>query len=299
MFDIDRESGSLKRRIHRLLGSRIEFSWHRGCELDPVIGDSDWIEQVILEMAARSRASMPYGGHLAVETCNLDLDEFSAAAEALPAGRYVMVEMSCLRKTLDCFAAAEIDTVPIDLDEDLTQPQRLSAAMSILQGIGGNICEYNEPGRALTLRAFFPSAATVIYSDEEDLAVSKAELSRAILLVEDENYVREVASEILESAGYTVVAARTGKEALAVYEKNGPFLLLVTDVIMPGMNGRELSQKLTSLQPDLKTIYMSGYTDIPLFRQDIHASTRIHLQKPFTLESLTNAVREVLAAQTA
>jgi two-component system, cell cycle sensor histidine kinase and response regulator CckA len=296
MIEIDRRSASLKRRIHRLLGNRIELIWIRGCDLDPVIGEPEWIEQAILEMALRARAAMPYGGRLVVESCNLDLDELSAAAESLTAGRYVMFEMSCLRQTPTVDIDINVLPFSIEIDEDLWLNSQLTRALNILNAIGGTICEYNEPGRALTLRAFLPSAATVIYSDEEDSQLTQPAQPDNILLVEDEGYVREVACEILETAGYNVIVAKCGTEAIDVFAQHGPFSLLVTDVVMPGMNGRELATKLKSLQPDLKTIYMSGYTDSPLLRQDFQSSKYIYLQKPFTLESLTAKVKEVLAS---
>src|SRR5262249_46808632 len=118
-----------------------------------------------------------------------------------------------------------------------------------------------------------------------------------ILLVEDENYVRDVACEILETAGFKVIPASTGKEALAAFEKFGPVQLLVTDVVMPGMNGHDLSRKLTLLHPALKTIYMSGYNESSLLRHDLEVQNVTYLQKPFTLESLTEKVKEVLEAE--
>ena len=294
MFDTNRELASLKRRICRLMGNRIEVIWIRGCDLDPVIGERDWIEQAILETALRARAAMPYGGRLVVETCNLDLDEHSAATELLTAGRYVMFEMTCVRQSPDAFAAVDFLPCSVDLDDELWLHSQPTESLTILRAIGGNISEYNEPARALTLRTFLPSAATVIYSDEEDFVLPPSPNTETILLVEDENYVREVACEILETAGYTVVSANCAKEALAMFEKDGPFHLLVTDIVMPGMNGRELAKQLLSLKPDLKTIYMSGYTDSAIIRQDLQSSEHMYLQKPFTLESLTEKVRSVL-----
>jgi CheY-like chemotaxis protein len=297
MLEINQYSASLKRRIHRLLGSRIQLAWIRGSELDPILGEIEWIEQSLLEMAVRARAAMPYGGRLVVECCNLDLDAFSAAAEALTAGRYVMFGMTCVRQSADsAVSASDLLPVCLDLTDELWLESQLLQTRDILQSIGGNISEYNEPGRALTMRAFFPSAATVIYSDDEDFELTRQVNPEAILLVEDECYVRDVACEILESAGYTVLAARNPKEALAVFEKHGPFKLLVTDVVMPGMNGRDLAQKLTSLQPDLKTIYMSGYTDNAVVRHGFQAANITYIQKPFTLETLTTKVKEVLAS---
>ena len=292
MLELDRNSASLKRRIHRVLGNRIELIWNRGCDLDPVLGEPDWIEQALLETAVRARAAMPYGGRLLIESCNLDLDEYSAAAEALTAGRYVMFEMTCLRNSPA--AGLAIDAPPFFLDNELWLDSQHSQSLDILHALGGNISEYNEPGRALTLRVFLPSAATVVYSDEEGYCVTEFASPDTILLVEDEGFVREVACEILETAGYQVIVAKSAKEALAIFEQHGPFSLLVTDVVMPGMNGRELARKLTALQPNLKTIYMSGYTDSAALRQDFQSPNTIYIQKPFTLESLTGKVKEVL-----
>ena len=296
MFDTNRELASLKRRICRLMGNRIEVIWIRGCDLDPVIGESEWIEQVILETALRARAAMPYGGKLVVETCNLDLDDRSAATELLTAGRYVMFELTCVRHSLDACSTVDLAPYPLDLEDELWLHSQPTESLHLLRAIGGNICEYSEPGRSLTLRAFLPSAATVIYSDEEDFVLPPSPNTETILLVEDESYVREVACEILEAAGYTVVPANSAKEALAMFEKDGPFHLLVTDIVMPGMNGRELAKKLLALKPDLKTIYMSGYTDNAIIRQDLQSAEHMYLQKPFTLESLTDKVRSVLSS---
>ncbi len=294
MIETNRQLASLKRRVQRLLGNRIELMWIRGSDLDPVIGEPEWIEQVILESALRARAAMPYGGRLVVETCNLDLDELSAATELLTAGRYVMFELTCLRQSPGDMPLDHPVPYSLDMEDELWLHSQPTESLHILRSIGGNVCEYNEPGRALTVRVFLPSAATVIYSDEEDFVLHPSPSSESILLVEDESYVREVACEILESAGYTVMVATSAKEALAIFEKDGPFSLLVTDIVMPGMNGRDLAKRLLALKPDLKTIYMSGYTDSPIVRQDLQSSEHLYLQKPFTLESLTQKVRTVL-----
>lgn len=283
----------LKRRIHRILGSRVEVIWLRSPELDPVLGEQDWIEQIILDMVLRARIALPHGGRLVIEGANLDLDAICAETEGLTAGRYVMLEMTCLRNRSATRSGGETFPEPFDFSADEWLHSLLPRSREILQSLGGNISEYNEPGRALTLRSFFPSAATVTYSDGENLFVSDLG-PETILLVEDESFVRNVAREILETAGYTVLTAETGKEALAVFEKHGPVKLLVTDVVMPGMNGRDLSRKLTAMQPDLKTIYMSGYTDNAAMRHDFTANDVRFIQKPFTLEGLTGKVREIL-----
>jgi CheY-like chemotaxis protein len=293
MVALDHCSASLKRRVHRLLGSRIEVLWLRSSELDPVLGQCEWIEQVVLDMAIRARTALPYGGRVIMETANLELDPFSAAAESLEAGRYVMLEMTCHRQGSLAFDEPGLLCVSDFSVEDWLE-QLLPQSVEILRSLGGNICEYNEPSRALTLRAFFPSAGTVIYTDGEDFSLSSTAAGDTILLVEDEGYVRDVASEILQAEGYVVITARSAAEALACFEKHGPVKLLVTDVIMPGMNGKELAVRLKALQPNLKTIYMSGYTDNPVLRRDFQAPEVAYLQKPFTLETLSAKVKEVL-----
>lgn len=298
MVALDLCSSSLKRRIHRLLGSRIEVNWLRSSDLDPVLGQCEWIEQVILDMAIRARAALPYGGRVNMETANLDLDPFSAAAEGLDHGRYVMLEMTCSRNSSLAFPEPGVLYTSDVTAEDWLE-QLLPQSIEILRSLGGNICEYNEPGRALTLRAFFPSAGTVLYSDGKDFTLISPTQADTILLVEDEVYVRDVASEILQAEGYVVVSARSASEALACFEKHAPIKLLVTDVVMPGMSGRELAVRLKALQPNLKTIYMSGYTDNPILRRDFQAIEVAYLQKPFTLETLTAKVKEILEGQDA
>lgn len=294
MVAMDRCNTSFKRRLHRLLGTRIELVWARDSTLDPVIGEFEWVEQVLLDMSIRARTVLPYGGRVTIESANVDFDEFAAEGEGLTAGRYVMVEMTCQRMAPAVIGMDEMFPSYFEVQTDLWLESMLPHSKQVLQSLGGNICEYNEPGHALTMRAYFPSAATVVYCDEEDFVLSTTD-PNTILLVEDEPYVRDVACEILEVAGYNVVAVGTGPEAIAFVEKQGPVKLLVTDVVMPGMNGRDLSKRLTEIQPGLKTIYMSGYTDNPVVRHDLQAPGLVYIQKPFTLESLTKTVQEVLA----
>ncbi|HVZ19186.1 MAG TPA: response regulator [Terriglobales bacterium] len=287
---------SLKRRFHKLFGPKIEIIWIRGPELDFIEGDLAWIEDVIFEMAVRARNAMLFGGRLVVEWANIQLDEVVDGLSQPRPGRYVMFEMTCLRQDpallMETDHTGRVTAFPEEwLQCDFVQAQ------SLIRSHGGEICEYNEPGRALTIRAFFPSAkdefATVNLPEGTPLKPHR------ILLVEDENYVRDVACEILESEGYEVITARTGSEALEIVQQNGPVQLLLTDVVMPGMNGHELAEKLSSLHPGLKTIYMSGYTEgVPVISSCLETD-RVFLQKPFTLEHLTTKVKQVLNLQPA
>lgn len=293
MVSLQNLAPSLKLRFVKLFGPRVEVIWLRSAELDPIAGELVWVEDVLFDMAVRARSALPYGGRLVVEWANLELDAIVANGQGLTAGRYVMLEMTCLRQN-PAGAATSNATAPLLKFPDEWMHCDFSQAKERMQSLGGQICEYNEPGRALTIRAFFPSASGA--SDVQDFAVSNELPTFRILLVEDESYVRDVACEILESEGYQVVTAKSGAEAIEMFEQSRPVQLLLTDVVMPGMTGRDLAQHLMSRDPELKTIYMSGYMDGmggQVLRQD---ATRPFIQKPFTLESLTTMVKHVLSA---
>ena len=279
---------SLKGRFQKLLGSRVEVIWIPNSEADPIAGDLAWVEDIVFDMALRARNAMPFGGQLVIEWANIRLDD---ATVGLHPGKYVMFEMTCLRQNLSDLSALE-SGLPLPAVPDWVLPCDFGQADKLISAAGGQICEYNEPGRALTIRAFFPCASDTSNSAQE-FSVNDESQEVRILLVEDEGYVRDVACEILESEGYKVLTARSGKEALEVFRDGRPIHLLVTDVVMPGMNGHDLAEHLTALYPELKTIYMSGYTD-NFGVTARHELNPTFIQKPFTLESLTSKVKEML-----
>lgn len=282
---------SLKRRFQRLFGPHVELIWVSTAELDCVAGELDWIEDVLFDMVLRARAAMPFGGRVVIEWANIHLDHTTGASQGLQSGRYVMLEMTCLRQD-----PSELHAIaPNSSLSRLSDPWPhcdFAQARAMISSLGGQVCEYNEPGKALTIRAFFASA----HENEgiQDYPVNDVVNTCRILLVEDESYVRDVACEILQSEGYDVLTAGTAKEALQVITENGPVHLLLTDVVMPGMNGRDLAAKLKSLHPDLKTIFMSGYSEGVGFHQLSYDPMSPFIQKPFTLESLTTMVKHVL-----
>jgi len=287
---------SLKRRFHKLFGPQIEIIWIPNSGLDRIAVDLARLEDIVFEMAVRARSAMPYGGRLVVEWANIHIDKLPGVTQELRPGRYVMLEMTCLRQDPAEAASPVTPHALSSVAEEWLQSD-FEQAQSTIRSLGGEISEYNEPGRALTVRAFFPTgieepAGCVSIREGDELKPCR------ILLVEDEAYVRDVASEILESEGYEVFTARTGKEALSIVEQNGPVHLLVTDVVMPGMNGHQLAEQLTSLHPGLKTIYMSGYNETVTAVSTCLESNREFIQKPFTLEHLTTKVKQVLDAMT-
>jgi hypothetical protein len=155
MVELHTLTPSLKRRFQKLLGPRVEVTWISNPGVDAIAGNLVWIEDVVFEMAARARNAMPFGGKLVVEWASIKMEEASAN---LPPGSYVMFEMTCVRRDL-----AELDSLPAGLPlsefPDSIQHSDFARAEELISSAGGQICEYNEPGRALTIRAFFPSAA--------------------------------------------------------------------------------------------------------------------------------------------
>jgi CheY-like chemotaxis protein len=292
MVSLQSLAPSLKRRFVKLFGPRVEVIWLRAAELDCIAGELALIEDVLFDMAVRARTALPFGGRLVIEWANIDLDATMALGEGLSAGRYVMLEMTCLRQ--DPTVTRASGSAPELRFPDEWMHCDFSQAQVRIQSLGGQICEYNEPGRALTIRAFFPSTSEV-FSELQDFEVNKELQQFRILLVEDESYVRDVACEILESEGYQVLTAKSGQEALEMFEQSSPVQLLLTDVVMPGMNGHDLAKRLKARDPELKTIYMSGYIEGAEAQMFRHDSTLAFIQKPFTLESLTAMVKQVLS----
>lgn len=286
MFDLNPVLPSLKQRMQRLLGKHIDLFWISGTRLDPVCGESANIEHAVLELALRSRLSLPFGGKVVVEMANIEFDERLAAESLLPQGRYVLLEMTGIRMNPgDASAFGPTAIASVDFTDTTL------VAREILENAGGCLQEYSEPGKALTFRAYLPTEGQF---EKSFMPVIDRSVRPNILLVEDETYVREVACEILESLGYDVVCASNGDEAIKLFAEHQPIDLLLTDVVMPGMNGRDLAEKLRLLDPRLKTIYMSGYASNPVIRKALSDTSIAYLQKPFTLEALGQKIKQVL-----
>ena len=283
---------SLKRRFLKLFGPAIEVIWMAATDLEPIGGELVWVEELLFDLAVRGRMAVPFGGKLLIEWANIHLDGVTFENQKLVQGRYVMLEMRCLRQDPMQPTPVKATACASALSDTWFQCD-FGRAQAMISSLGGQICEYNEPGRGLTIRAFFPAEADRCRVIQEPTVSGETRQVR-ILLVEDEGYVCDVASEILQCEGYEVFKARTPKEALAVFEQSRPVQLLVTDMVMPGMSGHDLSARLTSLDPELKTIYMSGYSPGVGPLTTNHEPSADFLQKPFTLETLTAKVKEVL-----
>jgi two-component system, cell cycle sensor histidine kinase and response regulator CckA len=245
-----------------------------------------------------ARDAMPLGGRLTLETANIELDEASARLHpgARP-GAYVMLAVSDNGIGMDAETQARLFE-PFFTTKGPGKGTGLGLATvyGIVKQSGGSIWVYSEVGRGTTFKIYLPRVQGRAEDAEPICAkVAPTRSSETVLLVEDEEAVRHLAREVLQSQGYTVLEARHPGEALRFgAEHLGPIHLLVTDVVMPQMGGREVASRLAPRRPEMRVLYMSGYTDEAIVHQGVLDAGTAFLQKPFSVTGLAQKVREVL-----
>jgi len=259
------------------------------------------MEQVILNLAVNSRDAMPKGGRLTIETGNVVLDE-SAAQRHLDvrAGPYVMLAMTDTGAGMDAETQARVFE-PFFTTKGQGTGLGLSTVYGIVKQSGGNIWAYSEPGQGTTFKIHFPREEGVPRAEPPaPEPVARGPRSETILVVEDSDMVRSLVSQVLRKAGYSILEARSGEDALRIaglYE--GPIHLLVTDVVMPGMGGRQVADRLTATRPETRVLYVSGYTENAIVHQGVLEAGIDFLEKPFTPQALEQRVAEVLGREAA
>jgi len=285
--------------LTRLIGEDIELVMVPGSDLGATKADPGQIEQVIMNLAVNARDAMPRGGKLTIETANVSLDENYARLHApTEPGEYVMIAISDTGMGMDAETQSRIFEPFFSTKGSRGTGLGLSMVYGIVKQSGGYIWVYSEPGKGTTFKVYLPRVSEVKEPAVVQPVAAAAQLQRGretILLVEDEATVRQLAREYLERQGYTVVDA--GDPATAILISNahsGPIHLLLTDVVMPGMTGRELANQLAPRRSEMKVLYMSGYTENAIGRNGTLDSGITLLQKPFTLPTLQAKVREVL-----
>lgn len=291
---------NLEGMLQRLIGEHIELITVLGPNLGRVKADPGQIEQVILNLVVNARDAMPQGGKLIIETANFDADEmYIRRHPTIQLGTYVMLSVSDTGVGMDEETRSHLFE-PFFTTKEVGKGTGLglSTVYGIIKQSGGNIRVYSELGQGTTFKVFLPCVTEDIKTTElnkaSDLSLHGSE---TILLVEDQEKVRTLIRESLQRNGYTVLEAGHGMEALQVSEQHeGSIDLLVTDIVMPQMGGRELVQHLTPLRPEMKVLYISGYTDNAFAQNNSVGSDVAFLQKPFTPDVLIRKVREVLDA---
>jgi PAS domain S-box-containing protein len=285
--------------LTRLIGEDIDLVMVPGPEIGAVKADPGQIEQVIMNLAVNARDAMPQGGKLTIETANVTLDANYARFHApVEPGDYVMLAISDTGIGMDADTQAHIFE-PFYTTKGLKGTGLgLSTVYGIVKQSEGYIWLYSEAGKGTSFKIYLPrfSASGEVLATQPALAQDPLNASHeTILLVEDEENLRRLARQSLENQGYSVIDAPDGATAIQISQAHkGPIHLLLTDVIMPGMNGRELANKVSPTRPEMRVLYMSGYTENHIGHNGTLDEGITLLQKPFTLPALKAKVREML-----
>ena len=300
VLDLNALVADIEKMLRRLIGEDILFATVLHPRTGNVRADPGQLEQVIVNLAVNARDAMPEGGRLTIETRSVELDEsYRTEHPTVSPGPYVMLAVS------DTGIGMDEETRTRIFEPFFTTKVRgkgtglgLATVYGIVQQSGGHIWVYSEPGRGTTMRVYLPRVDAPADKLERPGDAPPQDLrgTETILLVEDEASVRAVTGQLLARNGYTVVEAADGPSALAL---DIPKLdLLLTDVVMPGMSGRELANQLTARRPGLRVLYMSGYTDDAVVRHGMLEPGLSYLEKPFRPDALLRKVRETLGRAT-
>ncbi len=299
VLDMNSVVGNVGPMLRRLIGEDITIASNCSAR-GYLVADPGQLDQILVNLVVNARDAMPQGGRITIETRNTDLDEHytSEHAPVVP-GRYVMLAVG------DTGVGMNQDTREHAFDPFFTTKEAgkgtglgLATVYGIVKQSGGYVWIYSEPGQGTTVKLYFPevSAVTAFATSEPRAASTETKRgSETILLVEDEDAVRGLTLRILQKQGYRVIAAQHGREAMEFASKEeGHIHLVLTDVVMPGMNGRGLVERLSGIRPRIKSLYMSGYTDDDIIRRGFIEPSKSFLQKPFTSDALLQTVRKVL-----
>ncbi len=300
VLDLNSLLKDLNKMLRRIIGEDVELVTLLPVDLGRVKIDPGQIEQVIFNLAVNARDAMPFGGKLLIETTNVELDkEYANAHIGVVPGCYVKLSVSdtgigmsqeVREKVFEPFFTTK--------DKGKGTGLGLSTVYGIVKQSGGNIWVYSEPGHGTTFKIYLPRVEeeldTIHGRDETDDSLPRG--NETVLLAEDEQEVRLLAHRLLSQQGYRVLEATNGEEALRVAQDYAgeKIHLLLTDVVMPQMGGKELADQLKILRPDVKVLYVSGYTDNAIVHQGVLDPGTHFLQKPFSPKTLSDKVREVL-----
>jgi len=297
VIDLNDVLAGMDKLIRRILGEDVEVVSVQGASLSRVLADPSHIEQVIMNLVVNARDAMPTGGKLTLETKNVVLDEaFSKQHLGVSPGPHVLLSVTDTGQGMDKETQLRIfEPFFTTKEKGKGTGLGLSTVFGIVHQSRGTIWVDSEPGVGTTFRVYFPPSDGELEQVRKLAPAPVLTGTETILLIEDEEHVRVVSRAILARSGYNVVEVHNPAEALELCEKpSKPIHLVLTDIVMPKMSGPELAKRLRLLRPDIKVLYMSGYTDDTIIRHGMLDPKTAFLQKPFTPEDLRRKVRDVL-----
>jgi CheY-like chemotaxis protein len=286
--------------LRRLIGEDIELVTALDPAVPAVMADPSQLEQVVLNLVVNARDAMPAGGRLTIETLGVDLDEaYVRTRTGITAGPHMMLAVSDTGCGMDAATQRRIfEPFFTTKGPDKGTGLGLATVDGIVKQSGGQLWVYSEVGKGTTFKIYLPAAPEVVMAATTAGAADASPAPggrETLLLVEDEPAVRTVAADGLRAHGYTVLEAAGPDQALAMVQTHrATIALLVTDVVMPGMNGVAMAALAMGLRPQMRVLYISGYTDRAILRHDLLGPGKAFLQKPFSADALARKVREVL-----
>jgi len=286
-----------EKMLRRVIGEDVELATSLAPDLGPVRADVGQLEQILMNLAVNARDAMPTGGKLTIETASVEQVPGDAGERGARAGRrFVMLAVSDTGCGMDEATKARIFE-PFFTTKEPGKGTGLGLATvyGIVKQSGGLIWVYSEPGEGTSFKIYLPQVDATPGAEAAALSPQAPRGTETVLLVEDAAAVRAVTKQALVRQGYTVLEAPNGEAALRLAQQHrGPIHLLLTDVVMPALSGRQLAQQLAAVRPDVKVLYASGYTDDAVVRHGIVEAKAAYLQKPFTPAMLARKVRAVL-----
>ena len=300
ILDVNKVVADMEDMLRRLIGEPIDLELCCRAEVGRVTADPSQLQQVVMNLAVNARDAMPNGGKLTIQTSDVEIDEdYVDKHVEMSKGHYVMLAVSDTGCGLDASTRARLfEPFFTTKEKGRGTGLGLSTVYGIVKQSGGNVLVYSEPEHGTTFKIYLPRSNAAVDEPTAGVSPPRARVStgnETVLLVEDEELVRQLAGRVLRTAGYRVLIAGDGQAALALAEQTPETIdLLLTDVVLPQLSGRQLAERLLLLRPQLRVLFMSGYTDEAIAHHGVLIPGTRFIGKPFSIAGLTCKVREAL-----